>query len=324
MEYPERRRHERFFAHKFVRKMGKACLAGEIGQGACYMLAYIAHTEDARGYRSAVTFWNATLCDTCGFANIKALALARKKAVAAGWLQYERGKKGSPGRYFVTVPPAFEGWDDGPTDEGNPPVFQVKFDLANRIQTGTKGADKPDTNGQPSSLTLPLTQEPPYPPHAGGGEGDALHPGETAKTPDSFDAFWNAYPLREGRAEAKRVFNRLRPSRELVALMVEALARQTRSARWQRGMIPEPAKWLRGRRWEDEHAEPREKPARLDDTKRRVELWKKASKADREEAIRRAVAAGAKREDAGAFETHCRRELDLLIQERVSGRKRSA
>jgi hypothetical protein len=98
--------------------MVKTCVAQEHGQGVFALLCVIAHTEDARHYTSAVTFWNEQLAAVTGFANVKAMDRQREKAIEAGWLTYIPGGKAKPGRYWVNVPSQFQSLDDHPTDDG--------------------------------------------------------------------------------------------------------------------------------------------------------------------------------------------------------------
>lgn len=109
MNYPCRDSH---FAHRFVRLLQKSCAAQDIGQTACLLLVYIAHTEDAARYSGPVRFWNEQLMSVMGFKSPKQLNDARQRAVDAGWLAYERNGNREVGRYFVIVPAGFEGLDD--------------------------------------------------------------------------------------------------------------------------------------------------------------------------------------------------------------------
>lgn len=67
-----------------------------------------------------------------------------------------------------------------------------------------------------------------------------------------FDAFWKAYPIQEGEQAARREWDNLSPSEELVATMLAALEKHKRSERWQnRRFIPHAKTWISDRRWED-------------------------------------------------------------------------
>lgn len=70
-----------------------------------------------------------------------------------------------------------------------------------------------------------------------------------------FDAFWEAYPRKVGKAQAKKAFLKLRADDALLATLLLAIEREKGSRQWQQDggrYIPYPATWLGGRRWEDE------------------------------------------------------------------------
>lgn len=115
MDYPKR---EKFFAMKFIRLMAKTCVANELGPRAFTLLSVVVTTEDAASYRRPVTFWDGQLIPLVGADNQKQLASTRLKCVQAGWLCYQHGTKGIPGRYFVTIPGNASNIDDYSSDEG--------------------------------------------------------------------------------------------------------------------------------------------------------------------------------------------------------------
>jgi hypothetical protein len=115
MTYPSR---PKYFAHRFLRLMGKACAANDIGPDACWLVAQIALLEDAKRYTGPVTFYNGQLMPLCGIESKPRLTRMRTRAVASGWLHYEPGSKGVPGKYWVTIPDDVDGiYDDAPVDE---------------------------------------------------------------------------------------------------------------------------------------------------------------------------------------------------------------
>lgn len=70
-----------------------------------------------------------------------------------------------------------------------------------------------------------------------------------------FDRFWDAYPKRRAKADARKAWAKLRPAPDLVEAILEALAWQSLQPDWlkdDRQFVPYPATWLRGERWEDE------------------------------------------------------------------------
>ena len=68
-----------------------------------------------------------------------------------------------------------------------------------------------------------------------------------------FERFWKLYPRGEAKGDARAEWDKLRPDRELMWKMSEALNRQKESADWKKGIgIPYACRWIKKRRWEDE------------------------------------------------------------------------
>ncbi len=79
---------------------------------------------------------------------------------------------------------------------------------------------------------------------------------ETSDFESSFERFWSAYPKKKARANALKVWLKLKPNEDLVVVILSALEQQKRSADWLKDngqYIPYPATWLNGKRWEDEN-----------------------------------------------------------------------
>lgn len=176
MQYPKRPTH---FAYKFCRLLTKVVAAQEIGPDGCWLLAVVAHQEDAKRYSGPVTFYNGQLLSPAGFNSEESLVRVRARCMEFGWLHYERGAKRKPGKYWVTIP---EGIDvaDGPIDEGLPEEYTRKnrgesagesavvdkFQAAN-LRGKAKG--KPRESAGPSTLSLSLPLNTPLPPVGGNG-----------------------------------------------------------------------------------------------------------------------------------------------------------
>lgn len=74
-----------------------------------------------------------------------------------------------------------------------------------------------------------------------------------------FDAFWEVYPRKVGKAAAQKSWDKLCPDDALCDTILSAAEAQKRSAQWLKDggqYIPNPATWLNQRRWEDELPEP--------------------------------------------------------------------
>lgn len=106
-------------------------------------------------------------------------------------------------------------------------------------------------------------ETPPNPPQAGGGcavtnaRKKTAAKGKSAGTSSHplFAKFWEAYPRKVAKPRAVKAFAKLNPDEALVAVMLLAIAQQTKSEDWlkQGGQfIPHPASWLNDKRWEDE------------------------------------------------------------------------
>lgn len=70
-----------------------------------------------------------------------------------------------------------------------------------------------------------------------------------------FAEFWSAYPLKKAKATAEKAWQKLKPSADLQAAILSAIAAHKLSADWTRDggqYIPHPTTWLNQRRWEDE------------------------------------------------------------------------
>ena len=141
--------------------MIKTCVAQEIGTVGFSLLMVIANTEDAAGYRRAVTWYDGQLLPLLGLASQKSLSLARDKAVKSGWLHYEHGRKGVASKYWITIPEHCDGQDDTASDEGqvvdttdDTEMTRKKDDesAANQQQKGNESAaNVPQISDEPSS-----------------------------------------------------------------------------------------------------------------------------------------------------------------------------
>ena len=79
--------------------------------------------------------------------------------------------------------------------------------------------------------------------------------GVTSASPGLFDKFWSAYPKKKAKDDAKKAFDKRKPDRVLLDLMLSAIATQSKSEDWLKDggkFIPYPATWLDDGRWQDE------------------------------------------------------------------------
>lgn len=84
-------------------------------------------------------------------------------------------------------------------------------------------------------------------------------PDRPGKPDPSFDAFWEAWPKKEGKQAAIAAWRKLRLTPDAVQDVLDAIPRQQAAKDWPREnwrYCPNPATWLNQRRWEDEVPEP--------------------------------------------------------------------
>ena len=82
---------------------------------------------------------------------------------------------------------------------------------------------------------------------------------EYSEYSEKVERFWQVYPRKSGKREALRVFSALKPTDELVGVMVNAVRDQQRSDQWtrERGRyVPNPATWLSREPWLDVPVKP--------------------------------------------------------------------
>jgi hypothetical protein len=138
--------------------------------------------------------------------------------------------------------------------------YQREWDRKNRPNRPKKAnPTPPDTTRHdptnPTHVTVTV-DKPPYSPPKGTPGGEAL---ATKDAEQRFDAFWSVWPKKVDKAEAKKVWLKLKPSEELTATIIAAVQQQKLTEQWSKAngkYIPGPAKWLRRKKWDDEVADP--------------------------------------------------------------------
>lgn len=73
-------------------------------------------------------------------------------------------------------------------------------------------------------------------------------------TEQRFAAFWEAYPKKQAREDAKKAFLEIAPDESTFDAILAAIERQKGRKEWQKNggqFIPLPASWLNAKRWED-------------------------------------------------------------------------
>lgn len=70
-----------------------------------------------------------------------------------------------------------------------------------------------------------------------------------------FNTFWDSYPLKVGKEDARKAFYKISPDDALLTTMLDALEKHKKSSRWTANngrYIHNPSTWLNQKRWEDE------------------------------------------------------------------------
>jgi len=95
----------------------------------------------------------------------------------------------------------------------------------------------------------------PLPPCSNKNRLSVRVPSLAGEQADGFGRFWIAYPRKQGKGAAERVFARVNPSAELLARILAAIETQKGTDQWRKDsgrFIPYPGTWLNQGRWEDE------------------------------------------------------------------------
>lgn len=69
---------------------------------------------------------------------------------------------------------------------------------------------------------------------------------------DDFETFWHIYPTKKAKKDARKAWEKLKPSGELLKTILNAVEMQKQSKQWLEGYAPYPATWLNGERWNDQ------------------------------------------------------------------------
>lgn len=86
-----------------------------------------------------------------------------------------------------------------------------------------------------------------------GKESNSSASGATCVT-DPFEQFWDTYPKKKAKKDARKAWEKQRPDGELFLTILAAIASQRQSAEWLRDRgryIPHPATWLNRGQWSD-------------------------------------------------------------------------
>jgi hypothetical protein len=77
---------------------------------------------------------------------------------------------------------------------------------------------------------------------------------------DHFDSFWSVYPRKVGKAQARKAWDKIKPTDDVVKQIAENIALRLKHGEWSdvnKTFIPHAATYLNNARWEDEVETPR-------------------------------------------------------------------
>ena len=160
---------------------------------------------------------------------LNAINLLKQK----GFIDFERGtRKGQPTKYKIL--PLLNSAKDSGKDSGCDSSYPSGYDSG---KDSGCDSDNPKYKHKPKNKNI--------------------------YTPE-FEKIWSVYPRHDGKAEAQKAFDKLKPSEELITVMLSAIEKQKQSEKWQSDggkFIPHCKTWLNQRRWEDEGVVLQETPA---------------------------------------------------------------
>lgn len=81
----------------------------------------------------------------------------------------------------------------------------------------------------------------------------------------AFDDFWTLYPKKKSKGQARRTWDKIKPTKETISKIMSTLAIAKKSEDWTKNngqYIPYPSSWLNDEGWNDEYHSYQEEPTR--------------------------------------------------------------
>ena len=75
---------------------------------------------------------------------------------------------------------------------------------------------------------------------------------DTVRAKEDFNQFWESWPKKVGKADAIKAWNRHQKQIPTITRLVGVIEMNKHSDQWKRGIIPNPATWINGQRWDDD------------------------------------------------------------------------
>lgn len=218
-------------------------------------LWYILHEyANQIGFPETFTCTNTALQSLAGMGPMT-LYRARQSLCRGGYILYRNGTRDTCGTYRLT---------DLTADYRQVKQSDIQTDIQTDMQTDIQSDIQTDMQTDTDPVTLPK-QDLNKTKH----KNKKGSPPRCKETDELFGDFWKAYPKKQAKSEALKAFAALAPDRELTDRMVASLALAVLTQNWREDggrFIPNPATWLRGKRWEDESL-PQKEPFAFSDGK---------------------------------------------------------
>lgn len=197
---------------------------------------YLFHLNNRAIWREWFEVSNITLSALTGLSE-RNMIRAKNGLKDKGFIDFIPGRRGKPSKYRLSTPDELENLSN----------CTVKIDsITDSVTDSVTDREKVSQNRMNKGVAGPLRHKTKDIRHITPPKGGAS---------DLFQTFYKSYPKHKGKQAAVRAFLKLRPDTDLFQRIMAALEAQKASNEWQEDggrYIPYPAKWLNGRRWEDE------------------------------------------------------------------------
>jgi hypothetical protein len=238
---PTELQRTKFYAHRYLRLLTKTAAAQELGPSVCWLLAVVAMQEDAKRYTEPAKWYLDQLTPLCGFQSKQTLITAINRAQSEGWLHYQPGSKGRPGKFATVIPTRFLDLEDSPCDESIPNIGRNGGDAVQLMERKrNESGMNPECKGS-ASIPIPI----PNP-------NTSVSSKRTNVYPSEFETFWKAFPSkrREKKGKALTAWNRATKSVDAETLIRRA-SEYASSPVGKSEFVKGPEPWLKGSCWED-------------------------------------------------------------------------
>ena len=178
------------------------------------------------GWREWFTQTDYFICEAVGISRRESILRAINLLEKEGFIEIERGGAHKPTKYRII--PLFNSAFDSALDSGIDSALDRAFCDGNALFNSAFDSGNPKHKHKNKNKDICAS---------------------------AFATFWDAYPKRKDKVKAKKAFEKINPSQELLQVMLSSIEKSKQSDDWKKSngqYIPYPATWLNGHRWEDE------------------------------------------------------------------------